>query len=78
MDETCRQFVLQLMQPMLCEFNKTLNQMRDRGQTDTEIAAMLDKIESDNRDEVEEWILEAMMSELRVAVGIQPKPNPHE
>jgi transcriptional regulator len=41
MDETRRRFVLQLMQPMLREFNKTLIEMRDRGQTETEIAAML-------------------------------------
>ena len=41
MDETCRQFVLQLMQPMLREFNQTLSEMRDQGQTDAEIAAML-------------------------------------
>jgi hypothetical protein len=43
MDESCRQFVLQLMQPMLREFNKTLSEMSDQGHTDAEIAAMLDK-----------------------------------
>ncbi len=78
MDETCRQFVLQLMRPMLCEFNKTLNDMRDRGQTDTEIAAMLDQIESDNRGKVEESILDVMMSELRLVAGLQPKTNLHD
>jgi hypothetical protein len=67
MDETCRQFVLQLMQPMLREFNKALTEMRDRGQTETEIAAMLDKIEVDNRGKVEDWILDNIMSELRLA-----------
>ncbi|MGH6735315.1 MAG: hypothetical protein ACRECX_04450 [Methyloceanibacter sp.] len=60
------------MQPMLCEFNKALNEMRDRGQTDTEIAAMLDQIELENRGKVEEWILDAMMSELRLVAGLQP------
>jgi hypothetical protein len=78
MDETCRQFVLQLMQPMLREFNKTLSQMRDQGQTNAEIAAMLDKIELDNCGKVEKWILDAMMSELRLAAGIQSEPNRHE
>jgi len=63
---------------MLCEFNKTLNEMRDRGQTDTEIAAMLDQIESDNRGKLEEWILDVMMIELRLAAGTQLKPNLHE
>jgi hypothetical protein len=33
--------------------------MRDRGQTETEIAAMLDKVEVDNRGKVEDWILHA-------------------
>jgi len=78
MDEPCRQFVLQLMQPMLREFNKALSQMRNQGQTDAEIAAMLDKIELDNCGKVEKWILDAMMSELRLAAAIQPKPNLHE
>ena len=66
MDETRRQFVLQLMQPMLREFHKTLIEMRERGQTETEIVAMLDKIEVENRGKVEEWILDAIMSELRL------------
>ena len=66
MDETRRQFVLQLMQPMIREFHKTLIEMRERGQTETEIAAMLDKIEVENRGKVEEWILDAIMSELRL------------
>ena len=63
---------------MLRESNKTLSEMRDQGQTDTEIAAMLDKIESDNCGEVEEWLLDAMMNELRLVAEIQPKPNLHE
>jgi hypothetical protein len=75
MDETRRQFVLQLMQPMLREFNKTLTEMRDRGQTETEIAAMLDKVEVDNRGKVEDWILHAIMSELRLAAKPQPNSN---
>jgi hypothetical protein len=75
MDETCRQFVLQLMQPMLREFNKTLSEMRGQGQTDAEIAAMLDRVELDNCGNVEKEILDAMMSELRLAAGIPPKPN---
>jgi hypothetical protein len=75
MDETRRQFVLQLMQPMLREFNKTLIEMRDRGQTETEIAAMLDKVEVDNRGKVEDWILHAIMSELRLAARPQPNSN---
>ena len=66
MDETRRQFVLQLMQPMIREFHKTLIEMRERGQTETEIVAMLDKIEVENRGKVEEWILDAIMSELRL------------
>jgi hypothetical protein len=78
MDETRRQFVLQLMQPMLSEFNKTLKEMRDRGQPETEIAAILDKIESANRGTLEEWILDVMMSELRRVAGIQPKTNLHD
>ena len=78
MDETRRQFVLQLMQPMLREFNKTLIEMRDRGQTETEIAAMLDKVEADNRGKVEDWILHAIMSELRLAARSQPKPKSNE
>lgn len=75
MDETRRQFALQLMQPMLREFNKTLIEMRDRGQTETEIAAMLDKVEVDNRGKVDDWILHAIMSELRFAARPQPKPK---
>ena len=75
MDETCRQFVLQLMQPMLREFNKTLSEMRGQGQTDAEIAAMLDRVELDNCGKVEKEILDAMMIELRLAAGIPPKPN---
>ena len=66
MDETRRQFVLQLMQPMICEFHMTVIEMRERGQTETEIAAMLDKIEVENRGKVEDWILDAIMSELRL------------
>jgi transcriptional regulator len=66
MDETRRQFVLQLMQPMIREFHMTVIEMRERGQTETEIAAMLDKIEGENRGKVEDWILEAIMSELRL------------
>ena len=66
MDETRRQFVLQLMQPMIREFHKTLIEMRERGQTETEIVAMLDKIEVENRGKAEEWILDAIMSELRL------------
>ena len=72
MDETCRQFVLQLMQPMLREFKKTLSEMRDQGHTDAEIAATLDRIELDNCGKLEKEILDAMMSELRLAAGIPP------
>jgi hypothetical protein len=71
MDETCRQFVLQLMQPMLRDFNKALTEMRDRGQTETEIADMLDKIEVDNRGKIEGWLLDNIMSELRLAAKPQ-------
>jgi hypothetical protein len=49
MDESRRQFVLQLMRPMLREFNKTLIEMRERGQAEAEIANMLDRIEVENR-----------------------------
>ena len=66
MDETRRQFVLQLMQPMIREFHMTVIEMRERGQTESEIAAMLDKIEVENRGKVEDWILDAIMSELRL------------
>ena len=66
MDETGRQFVLQLMQPMIREFHMTVIEMREQGQTETEIAAMLDKIEGENRGKVEDWILEAIVSELRL------------
>jgi hypothetical protein len=72
MDETCRQFVLQLMQPMLRELNKTLSEMRVQGHTDAEIAAMLDRIELDSCGNMEKEILDAMMSELRLAAGIPP------
>jgi hypothetical protein len=78
MEETRKQFVLQLMQPMLREFNKTLIEMRDRGQTETEIAGMLDKIEVDNRGKVEDWILDDIMSELRLATRADPKPKSHK
>ena len=64
MDETCRQFVLQLMQPMLREFNQTLSEMRDQGHTDA--TAMLDRIELDSCGKAEKEILDAMMSELRL------------
>jgi hypothetical protein len=70
--------VLQLMQPMLREFNQTLSEMRDQGHTDVEITAMLDRIELDSCGKVEKEILDAMMSELRLAAGIPPKPNLHE
>jgi Na+-translocating ferredoxin:NAD+ oxidoreductase RNF subunit RnfB len=43
----------------LASSTKTLIEMRDRGQTETEIAAMLDKVEVDNRGKVEDWILHA-------------------
>ena len=66
MDETRRQFVLQLMQPMIREFHMTVIEMREQGQTETEIAAMLDKIEMENRGKVEDWILDAILSELRL------------
>lgn len=66
MDETRTQFVLQLVQPMIREFHKTLIEMRERGQTETDIAAMLDKIEVENRGKVEDWILDAIMNELRL------------
>ena len=78
MDETCRQFVLQLMQPMLREFNKTLSEMRDQGHTDAEIADMVDRIELDSCGKVEKEIRDAMMSEIRLAAGILPKPNRHK
>jgi putative component of toxin-antitoxin plasmid stabilization module len=78
MDETCKQLVLQLMQPMLRDFHKILNEMRDQGQTDAEIAAMLNRIELDNCGKLEKEVLDAIMSELRLAAGIQPKPNLHE
>lgn len=66
MDETRRQFVLQLMQPMIREFHMTVIEMRERGQTESEITAMLDKIEVENRGKMEDWILDAIMSELRL------------
>jgi transcription termination factor NusB len=47
--------------------------MRGQGQTDAEIAAMLDRVELDNCGKVEKEILDAMMSELRLAAGIPPK-----
>ena len=69
MDETRRQYVLQLMQPMIHEFHKTLIEMRERGQTELEIVAMLDKIEVENRGKVEDWILDAIMIELRLTAA---------
>ena len=66
MDETRRQFVLQLMQPIIREFHMTVIEMRERGQTESEITAMLDKIEVENRGKMEDWILDAIMSELRL------------
>ena len=66
MDEARRQFVLQLMQPMIREFQMTVIEMREQGQTETEIAAMLDKIEVQYRGKVEDWILDAIMSEQRL------------
>jgi hypothetical protein len=49
--------------------------MRDQGHTDAEIAAMLNRIELDSCGKVEKEILDAMMSELRLAAGIPPKQN---
>ena len=60
---------MQLMQPMIREFHMTVIEMRERGQTETEIAAMLAKIEVENRGKAEDWILEAIMSELRLAAA---------
>ena len=57
---------MQLMQPMIREFHMTVIEMRERGQTEIEIAAMLDKIEVENRGKVDDWILDAIMSELRL------------
>jgi len=76
MDETSRQFILQLMQPMLLEFHKTLIEMRERGQTELEIVAMFEKIEVENRGKVEDWILDAIMSELRLAAD-RTRPDTH-
>jgi hypothetical protein len=78
MDETRRQFVLQLMQPMLHEFNKTLTEMRDRGQTETEIAAMLEKIEIENRGKMEDWILDDIMNELRLTARATQSQKSHK
>ena len=44
----------------------TVIEMREQGQTETEIAAMLDKIEMENRGKVEDSILDAILSELRL------------
>ena len=52
--------------PMIREFHMTVIEMRERGQTEIEIAAMLDKIEVENRGKVDDWILDAIMSELRL------------
>ena len=76
MDEAQRQFVLQLMQPMVREFHKTLIEMRERGQTELEIVAMFEKIEVENRGKVEDWILDAIMSELRLAAD-RTRPETH-
>ena len=76
MDEIQRQFVLQLMQPMISEFHKTLTEMRERGQTELEIIAMFEKIEVENRGKVEDWILDAIMSELRLAAD-RTRPDTH-
>jgi len=78
MDETSRQFVLQLMQPMLHEFNKTLTEMRDRGQTETEIAAMLEKIEIENRGKMEDWILDDIMNELTLTARATQSQKSHK
>jgi len=78
MDETRRQFVLQLMQPMLHEFNKTLTEMRDRGQTETEIAAMLEKIEIENRGKMEDWILDDIMNELTLTARATQSQKSHK
>jgi hypothetical protein len=74
MDDTRRQFVLQLTQPMLREFNKTIIEMRERGQTEAEIADMLERIEVENRGKLDDWILDVMMSELRLAASNQSRP----
>ncbi len=37
-----------------------------RGQTENEIATVLDKIDVENRGKMEDWILDAIMSELRL------------
>jgi hypothetical protein len=52
--------------------------MRDRGQTDAEIAVLLDRIKAENCGKVEKEILDAVMSELRSAAGIPLNPKLHE
>ena len=69
MDETRRQYVLQLMQPIIHEFHKTLIEMRERGQTELEIVAMLDKIEVENRARWKTRTLDAIMIELRLTAA---------
>jgi len=39
---------------MIREFHKTLTEMRERGQTEPEIAALSEKIEVGNRGKVED------------------------
>jgi hypothetical protein len=59
---------LDLMAPMVREFAKNIMEMRERGATEADLAAMLDRVETDNRGKVDDAILDVIMSELRRVV----------
>ncbi len=50
---------------MVREFAKSVADKRERGATEADIAAMLDRVERDNRGKVDDAILEVIMAELR-------------
>jgi hypothetical protein len=48
--------------------------MRKEGRTDAEIAALLEQVEAENREKVEDWVLDEIIGHLRLAA--QP-PKSH-
>jgi hypothetical protein len=63
--EEIKRICLELMAPMVREFAKSVADMRERGANEAEIAAILDRVEMDNRGKVDDAILGIIMTELR-------------
>jgi hypothetical protein len=58
--EQIKRICLEVMAPMVEEFAKEVAKMREEGATDADMAAMLDRVESDNRGEVDGAVLEVI------------------